>query len=79
MNGLPEPALAPLHPDKPEPPIVKGDIWVKVATGKTNVNAPRCEILAYLGSEGWRARRVVYRVNRQTATHRVTKRTYRLY
>ena len=56
MNGLPEPALAPLHPDKPEPEIVKGDIWVKVATGKTNVNAPRCEILAYLGSEGWRAR-----------------------
>ena len=46
-NGLPEPALSPLHPDKPEPPIVAGDVWQKIATGKTSVNAPRCKIVDY--------------------------------
>ena len=32
------------------------------------MNALRCDVLAYLGSEGWRSRRVVYRVRRQTVT-----------
>lgn len=45
MTGTPEPALSPLHPDKPDPAIVKGDIWVKIATGKTSVNAPTCQIM----------------------------------
>jgi hypothetical protein len=43
-NGLPEPALSPLHPDKPEPPIVTGAIWIKKASGKTSVNAPQITI-----------------------------------
>lgn len=76
-HGLPEPAMKPLHPNKPEPPIVAGDVWVKKASGKTSVNAPRCDVLAYLGSEGWRSRRVVYRVRGQTVTRRVTERTFR--
>lgn len=47
-NGTPEPALAPLHPDKPEPPIVAGDVWQKIATGKTNVRVP----LIYITQSG---------------------------
>lgn len=44
MNGTPEPTMQPLHPDKPEPAIGKGDIWVKIATGKASVSAPRVRI-----------------------------------
>jgi hypothetical protein len=69
--------MKPLHPDKPRPPIVAGDVWIKKASGKTSVNAPLADILAYLGSEGWRSRRVVYRVRGQTATRRVTEHTFR--
>lgn len=39
--------MQPLHPDKPEPEIVKGDFWVKKASGKTTVNAPRCVVMWY--------------------------------
>ena len=47
MNGTPEPAMKPLHPDKPEPPIVAGDVWIKKASGKTSVNAPTCRVLRF--------------------------------
>lgn len=47
MNGTPEPALQPLHPDKPEPPIVAGEVWIKKASGKTTQNAPRCRVLSF--------------------------------
>ena len=43
-HGTPEPALQPLHPDKPEPPIVVGAVWRKKASRKTTVNAPRCRV-----------------------------------
>ena len=43
-NGIPEPALQPLHPEKPEPPIVAGYVWQKIASGKTSVNAPKIRI-----------------------------------
>lgn len=46
-NGIPEPALAPLYPDKPEPAIVPRMKWQKIATGKTSVNAPQCEVSSY--------------------------------
>lgn len=45
MNKTPKPAMQPLHPDKPEPPIVVGDIWIKKASCKTSVNAPTCQIM----------------------------------
>ena len=47
MNGIPEPSMQPLHPDKPEPAIVEGDFWQKIASGKTSVNAPKCKVLHY--------------------------------
>ena len=43
-NGQPEPAMQPLHPDKPEPPIVASDVWQKIATKKTSVNTPKIRI-----------------------------------
>ena len=46
-NGLAEPAMKPIHPDKPEPPIVAGDVWIKKASGKTSVNVPRVKVLHY--------------------------------
>ncbi len=49
-HGLAEPALQPLHPDKPDPPIVKGAIeelesarWQLKNSTKT-VNRPMCEV-----------------------------------
>lgn len=39
--------MQPLHPDKPEPEIVKGDVWVKKASGKTTGNAPRCRVFSF--------------------------------
>ena len=45
------PAMQPLHPDKPEPPIVKGDIWVKIATAKTVLDALIQKQLAREGVE----------------------------
>lgn len=38
------PAMQPLHPDKPEPAIVAGEVWIKKASGKTSVRAPRIRI-----------------------------------
>lgn len=48
MKGVPEPALQPLHPEKPEPQIEPRTKWQKIATGnKTSQNAPQCEVTSY--------------------------------
>lgn len=81
-NGIPEPAMQPLHPDKPEPPIVAGDVWQKIATGtKTSKNAPRCEIIGHDPAMRWGV--AVLHINgkragaRQDFSERVFRRDWR--
>lgn len=79
-NGIPEPALQPLHPEKPEPPIVAGYVWQKIASGKTSVNAPRIQVQRTING---RIRRIAVRQvfplpgPEYTMTERVFRRDWR--
>jgi len=70
----------PLHPEKPEPPIVAGYVWQKIASGKTSVNAPRIQVQRTING---RIRRIAVRQvfplpgPEYTMTERVFRRDWR--
>jgi hypothetical protein len=81
-NGLPEPALSPIHPDKPEPPIELSAIWTATASGKTSVNTPRCQVLdaemmPLRKSGGWVRYRRLDRIETKTVSVRCFRRDWR--
>ncbi len=42
--GLPQPAMQPLHPDKSERSIVRGDVWTKRASQRNTDKRPTARI-----------------------------------
>ena len=66
-HGTPEPALQPLHPERPEPPIIVGAVWRKKASGKTTVNAPTCTIVFY--QPAWKSLEVTIKAKGITRRH----------